>query len=116
MVSTEGSNHSGFVGKDDLVVGVGREEALEEGDGRVEDDGAFDTGLDANLDLGVVDEVGADALNVRGGLAVEVSRADHRPEAVGLDLCGHAHKNRFRTMFLEKNMENKPRQEQWSRC
>lgn len=86
LVSAEGSNDSGFVGKDDLVVGVGGEEPLEESDGGVEDDRALDTGLHADLDLVVVHEVGADALDVGGGLAVEVGRADEGAEAVRLDL------------------------------
>lgn len=91
LVSTEGSNNGGLVGKNDFVVGVRGEEALKKSDGGVEDDGTLNTSLDADLDLGVVDEVRADALNVGGGLAIEVSRADQRSEAVGLDLCKDAH-------------------------
>lgn len=63
MVSTEGSDNSGLVGEDDLVVGVGGEQALEEGNRRVEDDAAFNTGLDADLHFAVVDEVAADAID-----------------------------------------------------
>lgn len=66
MVATERSNNSRLVGKDDLVVGVGREQALKEGDSGVEDDGAFNASLYANLDFAVVDEVGANTLDVRG--------------------------------------------------
>jgi hypothetical protein len=86
LVASEGGHDRGLVREHDLVVGVGREEALEEGDGGVEHDGAFDTSLDADLDLAVVHEVGADALDVGGGAAVEVGRADQGAEAVGLDL------------------------------
>ena len=66
MVATERSNNSRLVGKDNLVVGVGREQALKEGDSGVEDDSAFNTSLHANLDFAVVDEVGANTLDVRG--------------------------------------------------
>lgn len=66
MVATKRSNNSRLVGKDDLVVGVGREQALEEGDSGVEDDSAFNTSLHANLNFAVVDKVGANTLDVRG--------------------------------------------------
>jgi len=66
LVATKRSNNSRLVGKDDLVVGVGREQALEEGDSGVEDDSAFNTSLHANLNFAVVDKVGANTLDVRG--------------------------------------------------
>lgn len=86
MVAAERSNDGGLVGQNDLVVGAGREETLEESDGRVEDDSALNTSLDADLDLVVVDEIRANPFDVRGRLAVEVGRTDLRAEAMGLNL------------------------------
>jgi hypothetical protein len=65
LVPSEGRNDGGLIGEDDLVLVGWWEEALEKGNSRVEDDGAFHTSLDADLDLVVVHEVRADALNVR---------------------------------------------------
>ena len=76
MVTSEGCNDDGLVGEDDLVFGGWREEALEEGDGRVKDDGAFDTSLDADLDLIVVHDVRADTLDVGRRTAVKVGGAN----------------------------------------
>lgn len=76
LISAERSDDGRLIGEDDFVVGVGREQALKKGNSRVEDDGAFHTSLDADLDLAVIHEVGADALNVGGGGAVEVGGSD----------------------------------------
>lgn len=86
MVTAEGGDNRGLVGEDDLVLGAGREETLKQSDGGVEYDSALSASLDADLDLAVVDEIGADALDVRGGLAVEVGRADEGAQAMGFDL------------------------------
>ena len=91
MVATKRSNDGGLVGQNDLVVGVGREEALEESNGRVEDDSALNTSLDSDLDFVVVDEIRANALDVRGRLAVEVEGTNLSAEAMRLNL-GHGQK------------------------
>jgi hypothetical protein len=64
LVTSERRNDSGLVGEDDLVLGGGWKEALKESDGRVEDDGALNTSLDADLDFIVVYDVRADTLDV----------------------------------------------------
>ena len=87
LVTTEGSNDSSLVGENDLVVGVGREETLEEGDSRVEDDGALGTSLDADLDFVVVDDVAADTRDVGRGPAVEVGGAKEVAELEGVGLA-----------------------------
>ena len=87
MVASEGRNDGGIVGEDDLVLGGWWEEALEEGNSRVEDDGAFYACLDADLDLAVVHEVRLDALDVRWRGAVEVRGANLATKRVGFDLA-----------------------------
>ena len=64
LISTQGRNNNGFVGKNDLVLWVGWEKSLEQRNGRVENDCAFHSGLDADLDFVVVDQIRANALNV----------------------------------------------------
>jgi len=86
LVAAKGCNNGGLIGEDDLVVGAGREETLEKGNGRVEDDGALSASLDADLHFVVVNEIRADALDVGGGTAVEIGRSEVRTEGVGLDL------------------------------
>jgi hypothetical protein len=86
LVTTEGCDDSSLVGESDLVLGGGREKALKDGDGGVEDDGAFNTSLDAGLDFAVVNQVGADALNVGGRRGLEVVRAQESAQLVGLGL------------------------------
>jgi hypothetical protein len=78
LVTSERSNNSGVVSKDNFIVGGRREEALKEGDGRVENNGAFYAGLNSDFDLIVVHEVAVDSLNVRGRLAVEIGVSDQR--------------------------------------
>lgn len=58
LVTAERSNDGGLVGKNDLVGRVGREKTLEEGDGRVKDDGTLTAGLGMDVDLMGVHEVG----------------------------------------------------------
>lgn len=55
LITTKWSNDSLPIGESDFIVGVGREQSLEESNRRVEYNGAFDPSLDANLDLVVVD-------------------------------------------------------------
>ncbi len=76
LVTPERSNNSGVVSKDDFIVGGRREEALKEGDGRVENNSAFYASLNSDFDLTVVHEVAVDSLDVRGRLAVEISIFD----------------------------------------
>lgn len=64
LITAEGRNDSGLVGQVDLVVGVGGEQTLEEGDGRVENDGALSSRLHADLELAVVDNVRSDSWDV----------------------------------------------------
>jgi hypothetical protein len=104
LVPAEGSNNSGLVGEEDLVVGVGREEALEEGDSRVENDGALSSGLDADLDLVVVDDVAADTLDVGRRLAVEVGGTE---EATELEGVGLARGRQYRVVLKGKIAERK---------
>jgi hypothetical protein len=92
LITTKGSNNSGLIGKNDLVVWGWREETLQKGDSGVEHDGALNTSLDSNFDLGVVDKVAADTVNIRGRPAVEVRLTDHAAKRVGFDL--------FRVRFL----------------
>jgi len=87
LVASEGRNDGGLVGQDDLVIGGWWEEALEKGNSRVEDDGAFHACLNADLDLSVVHEVRLDTFDVRWRAAVEVSGADLGTEKVGFDLA-----------------------------
>jgi len=86
LVTAERSNNSGVISKDDFIVGGRREEALKEGDGRVENNGAFYASLNSDFDLTVVHEVAVDSLDVRGRLAVEIGISDQRSENVGFDL------------------------------
>lgn len=64
LISTQRRNNSGFVGKNDLVIRIGWEKTLEQRNGRVENDCAFHSSLDADLDFIVVDQIGANTLNV----------------------------------------------------
>ena len=64
LISTQRCNNGGFVGKNNLVLRTGWEKTLEQSNGRVENDCAFHSGLDADLDFIVVDQIGANALNV----------------------------------------------------
>jgi hypothetical protein len=64
LISAQRRNNSGFVSKDDLVLRVGWEKTLEQRNGRVENDCAFHSGLDADLDFIVVDQIRANTLNV----------------------------------------------------
>jgi len=59
---------------------------LEKCDGRVEDDCTLNTGLNADLDLAVVNDVAAHTLNVRGRGAVKVSGTKEGAKLEGLDL------------------------------
>jgi hypothetical protein len=86
LITSEGSDNSGLVGKDDLVVRGRREETLQNGDGGIEHDGALNASLDSDFDLGVVDKVSTDSIDVRGRLAVEVGLTDQAAKAVGLNL------------------------------
>lgn len=86
LVAAQWCRDGGLVGEYDFVVQVGGEQALKQSDGGVEDDGALNTSLDSDLDLAVVDEIRADALDVRWRRAVEVSRAKMGAKLVGLDL------------------------------
>ncbi|KAG6895929.1 hypothetical protein C0992_011506 [Termitomyces sp. T32_za158] len=56
---SQGRNNSRIIRKLDFVVFVGREQTLEERDGRIKDNGTLNAALDACFDLTVVDEVGA---------------------------------------------------------
>ena len=86
MVSAEGSNNRCPIGKEDFVVGVGREETLEERNSRVKDDSSLNSGLDADFDFAVVNDVATHTLNVGGRAAVEVGRTKERAELMRLDL------------------------------
>lgn len=86
MVATERGNNSCIIGKNNLVSGCGREEALKEGNGRVENNGTLNTGLDANLHFVVIGQIGTNALDIRGRRAIEVDRTDEGAKAIGLDL------------------------------
>lgn len=66
MITPKRRGDGSFVSKNNFVVGVGWEESLQKGNRRVEDDSSFNTSLDADLDLAVVDQVGADTLDVGG--------------------------------------------------
>jgi hypothetical protein len=82
LVAAERSDNSGLISKNNLVFGVGREKTLKESDGRVEDDSAFDAGLDANLHLVIVDEIRTDPFDIGGGRAIEVVGAKDGAKAV----------------------------------
>jgi hypothetical protein len=86
LVSSEGCEDGRAVRETDPIVHGRREEALEKRDGGVKDDGALSACLDANVDLVVVDEVGAHALDRERRRGVEVHGAQQRAELVRLDL------------------------------
>lgn len=86
MVAAEGSNNRCPISKDDFVVGVGREETLEERNSRVEDDSSLNSGLDADFDFAIVDDVATHTLNVGGRATVKVGRTKERTELVRLGL------------------------------
>ncbi len=65
MITTKGSNNSGLLGKNNLVVWGRREETLWKGNSRVEHYSALNASLGTNFDLAVVDKVTADSLDVR---------------------------------------------------
>ena len=60
---------------------------MEQRNGGIENHCAFHSGLDADLDFTVVDQVGANALNVRGRPVVEVCGTKNRAQNVGLGLA-----------------------------
>lgn len=76
LIPSQRSGHSGLVGKNNLVVLVRGEQPLKEGDGRVEDDSAFTSTLDADVDLLVVDQVRAYRIDERRGVIAEVGGAE----------------------------------------
>lgn len=86
MIAAERGDDSGLISQKDFVFGVGREETLKKGDSGIENDGAFDASLHANLHLTVVNEVRANALDVGGRGTIEVVGAKERAETVRLDL------------------------------
>ena len=86
MVATKRSCNRSLVRKNDFVVGVRREESLEEGDGGIKDDRALDSSLDTGLDLVVVDQIGSDAVDVTGRRRVEIGRAERGAKAMRLGL------------------------------
>ena len=86
LVASERSDDGGLIGKNDLVLGSGGEQTLKKSNGGVEDNGALHAGLHADLNLAIVDEVRANAFDIRGGLAVEVGVADFGTKVVRLDL------------------------------
>jgi len=88
LVATKGSSNCSLVRKDDFIIGGGREESLEEGDGGIKDDGPLDSSLDTGLDLVIVDQVGSDAVDVRRRRRVEIGRAERGPKAMRLGLWG----------------------------
>jgi len=64
LVASERSNDGGLIGKNNLVLGSGGEQTLKKSNGGVEDNGALHAGLHADLNLAIVDEVRANALDV----------------------------------------------------
>ena len=86
MVAAEGSNNRCPIGKEDFVVGVGREETLEERNSRIKDDSSLNSGLDADFDFAVVNDVATHTLNVGGRATVKVGRTKERTELVRLGL------------------------------
>jgi len=86
LVATEGSSDNSLVSQSDFVVGIGGEKPLEDGDGRIEDDGAFGPGLHPDLDLAIVYDIRTDTWDVGRRGAVEVGRPEESTELVRLDL------------------------------
>jgi hypothetical protein len=86
LVASERGCDERAVRERDAVLRRWWEEALEERDGRVEDDVALATSLGADVDLLVVDKLAVDTADVRWARAVEVRRAQVCAELVGLGL------------------------------
>lgn len=65
LVAAERSDDRAFIGKNDLVVWVGREKTLEKGNGGVKDHGTFTASLGVDVDLVSVDKVSLHAGDIR---------------------------------------------------
>jgi hypothetical protein len=87
LVSTEGSGDKGTVCKGDAVLGCGREQALEESNGRVKDDMALASSLGTNIDLAVVGKVRLDSTDVgqAGRVKVCLAKVLAEREQLGLN-------------------------------
>ena len=60
LVTTQGRDDDGSIGKLLTVLGGGREETLKQGSGRIKDSGTLATGLHTDMNLLEVHEVGGD--------------------------------------------------------
>jgi hypothetical protein len=72
LVPAQRCDDSSPIGELNLVHWVRGEQSLKDSDGRIEDNGALNTSLDADMHLAVIDELGAHALDVRRRGRVEV--------------------------------------------
>jgi hypothetical protein len=87
LVTAKRGGDNSRVGEGDPVLRGGGEQSLQKGNSGVEHNGALSTSLDANLDLRVVNKVGADTLDERRGAAIEVGRPQESTELVRLNLA-----------------------------
>ena len=86
LVPIQRGHDRGLIGERDPVVGVRGEEALEERSGGVEDGGALTADLDADRDLGEVNEIGVNTTDMGGRRWVEVELTKVLAKLVCLDL------------------------------
>ena len=75
LVSTEGANDGGSIGKRSVRRGSSRPETLDDRNRGVEDNTTFPSSVCANLNLELVEEVGANTLDESRGRCVEVQSA-----------------------------------------
>jgi hypothetical protein len=72
LIPSEWCNNAGAVREVNLVVVIGRVQALQHSNGRVKDNVALDAGLDERFDLLVINEIEVDILDVGGRLRIKV--------------------------------------------